>query len=45
VHFTFESNEALQKALTAEGTGAVMADIANYTNSTPVTQISEIVSG
>ena len=45
VHFNFESNEALQKALSAEGTGAVMADIANYTNATPVTQISEIVSG
>ena len=45
VHFTFGSNEDLQKALGAEGTGAVMADIPNYTNSTPVTQISEIVSG
>jgi uncharacterized protein (TIGR02118 family) len=44
VHFTFESNDALQKALSAEGTGAVMADIPNYTNATPVTQISEIVS-
>jgi len=45
VHFMFESNEALQEALSSEGTGAVMADVANYTNATPVTQISEIVSG
>ena len=45
VHFTFESNEAMQQALASEGTGAVMADVANYTNVTPVTQISEIVSG
>ena len=45
VHFSFESNEALQAALGAEGTGAVMADVANYTNATPVIQISEIVSG
>jgi uncharacterized protein (TIGR02118 family) len=45
VHFTFDSNEALQTALSSEGTGAVMADMANYTNATPVTQISEIVSG
>ena len=44
VHFNFESNEALQAALGAEGTGAVMADVANYTNATPVIQISEIVS-
>jgi uncharacterized protein (TIGR02118 family) len=45
VHFTFESNEAMQQAMAAEGTGAVLADVPNYTNATPVTQISEIVSG
>ena len=31
-------------ALAAEGTGEVMADVANYTNITPVTQTSEVVS-
>jgi uncharacterized protein (TIGR02118 family) len=43
VHFEFDSIEALQTALGAEATGAVMADVANYTNITPVTQTSEIV--
>ena len=43
VHFEFDSIEALQTALSAEATGAVMADVANYTNITPVTQTSEIV--
>jgi uncharacterized protein (TIGR02118 family) len=44
VHFRFESAEAVGAALSAEGTGAVIADIANYTNITPVMQTSEIVS-
>jgi uncharacterized protein (TIGR02118 family) len=44
VHFCFESADALQAALGAEGTGAVMADVANYTTITPVVQTSEIVS-
>lgn len=44
VHFTFESMEAMGAALGNEGTGAVMADIANYTTITPVTQTSEIVA-
>ena len=43
VHFRFESAEALQQAMAAEGTGAVMADVANYTTITPVLQQSEIV--
>ena len=43
VHFEFESPEALQAAMGAEGTGEVMADVANYTNITPVLQTSEIV--
>lgn len=43
VHFEFESQEAMGAALGAEGTGAVMADVANYTTIQPVTQISEIV--
>ena len=44
VHFEFESQEAMGAALGAEGTGEVMADVANYTTIQPVTQISEIVS-
>ena len=43
VHFKFESAEALQAALAAEGTGDVQADIANYTSITPVLQTSEMV--
>jgi uncharacterized protein (TIGR02118 family) len=44
VHFRFESLEALGAAMGAEGTGAVLADVANYTTITPVLQTSEIVS-
>ncbi len=43
VHFVFESNDAMNAALGHPGTGDVMADVANYTTITPVTQISEIV--
>jgi uncharacterized protein (TIGR02118 family) len=43
VHFEFVSVEAMKTALAAEGTGKVMADVANYTNITPVLQTSEIV--
>jgi uncharacterized protein (TIGR02118 family) len=43
VHFTFDSVEAMQAALGAEGTGEVMADVANYTTIQPVMQTSEIV--
>ena len=44
VHFTFDSMEALGAAMGAEGTGAVLADVANYTTITPVMQTSEIVA-
>jgi uncharacterized protein (TIGR02118 family) len=44
VHFKFESAEALAAAMGAEGTGDVLADIANYTSIAPVLQTSEIVS-
>ena len=44
VHFTFASMDALTTAMGSEGTGAVMADVANYTTITPVVQMSEIVS-
>ena len=43
VHFTFDSLEAMGAAMAAEGTGAVMADVANYTDIVPVMQTSEIV--
>jgi uncharacterized protein (TIGR02118 family) len=43
VHFTFESVEAIGAAMSGEGTGAIMADIANYTTIAPVLQTSEIV--
>jgi uncharacterized protein (TIGR02118 family) len=43
VHFLFESTEAMGAALAAEGTAAVMADVANYTTIAAITQTSEIV--
>jgi uncharacterized protein (TIGR02118 family) len=43
VHFKFESPEALRAAMGAEGTAAVLADVANYTAIAPVLQTSEIV--
>lgn len=43
VHFRFPSQDALTAAMQAEGTPAVMADVANYTTITPVLQTSEIV--
>ena len=43
VHFKFESLEALGAAMGAEGTGAILADVANYTTITPVLQTSEVV--
>ena len=43
VHFTFESTEALGAAMGSEGTGDVLADVANYTSIAPVLQTSEIV--
>ena len=43
VHLTFDSLDALQQAMAAEGTADVLADVANYTTITPVLQTSEIV--
>lgn len=43
VHFRFDSVEAMQAAMAAEATSEVMADMANYTNITPVLQTSEII--
>ncbi len=44
VHFTFDSMEDFQASMGSPETAAVMADVANYTNITPVMQISEIIS-
>ena len=43
VHITFDSMDAMQAALAAEGTAAIINDIANYTNIAPVQQVSELV--
>ena len=44
VHFTFASKEAMDEALALEGTGAIMADVKNYTSITPQMQVSEVVA-
>ena len=44
VHFKFASQDALAAAMGSEGTGAVLADVANYTTIPPVLQTSEIVA-
>ena len=43
VHFLFDSADAIGAAMSDEGTGAIMADVANYTNIASVLQTSEIV--
>lgn len=43
VHFRFESLEAMQAGMAQDTTGAVHADVANYTTITPVVQVAEIV--
>jgi uncharacterized protein (TIGR02118 family) len=43
VHFFFPSTDAIGAAMGAEGTGAIMADVANYTDIQPVMQTSEVV--
>ena len=44
VHCTFETMDDVNAAMGDPGTGAVIADVANYTNIAPVIQVSEIVS-
>ena len=44
VAFYFESMDAMQGAFGGPKVGDVMADVANYTNITPVMQVSEVVS-
>jgi uncharacterized protein (TIGR02118 family) len=43
VSFYFDSMESMQATLGDPRMGEVMADITNYTNSTPVSQISTVV--
>ncbi|MHB1582666.1 MAG: EthD family reductase [Acidimicrobiales bacterium] len=43
VHLFFPTLEAMQGAMTADGTAAVLADVANYTTISPVLQVSEVV--
>jgi uncharacterized protein (TIGR02118 family) len=43
VHFVFESQDDVNAAMGHEGTGAIMADVANYTTIQPVIQMCEIV--
>jgi uncharacterized protein (TIGR02118 family) len=43
VHLQFDSMDAMQAAMASEGTGEIMADVANYTTIAPVIQVSEIV--
>ena len=44
VHFFFESMDQFQSAMGNPGTADVMADVKNYTNITPVMQVSEVVN-
>jgi uncharacterized protein (TIGR02118 family) len=43
VHFVFESEADVAAAMGHEGTGAILADVANYTTIQPVIQTCEIV--
>ena len=45
VHFFFPSTDAIATAMGSEGTGAIMADGANYTDIQPVLQTSAIGEG
>ena len=44
VHVTFPSMDEFTAAMSSPLTSEVMADVANYTNITPVMQISDIIS-
>lgn len=43
LHLTFADRDAMNAALAAEGTAAVQADVAHYTDIVPVLQVSEVV--
>lgn len=44
VHMTFASMDVFNAAMRSPLTGDVMTEVANYTNITPVMQISEVVN-
>jgi uncharacterized protein (TIGR02118 family) len=44
VHFMFASADGMNAAMASEGTAEVLADVANYTDITPILQTSEIVA-
>jgi uncharacterized protein (TIGR02118 family) len=44
VHIYFDSMDAVGAAMGSPKTADIMADVANYTNITPVLQMSEVVS-
>jgi uncharacterized protein (TIGR02118 family) len=44
VHFTFASQDALNTAMGSAETGAIVADVANYTTITPMMVTSEVVA-
>jgi uncharacterized protein (TIGR02118 family) len=41
VHFKFDSLEAMQTAVSSPKMGEILGDVPNYTNATPVMQVSE----
>jgi uncharacterized protein (TIGR02118 family) len=43
VHLFFESMDTMNAAMASPETAKIMADVANYTNATPIMQVSEIV--
>jgi uncharacterized protein (TIGR02118 family) len=43
VHFFFESMDQVQAAMGSPDVASIMADVPNYTNATPVIQLSEVV--
>ena len=44
VHFTFDSLDAIKRAMAAEGTANVLSDVAKFTTIKPVLQTSEIIA-
>ena len=44
VHFYFDSMETFMSSMSSPRSGEALADVPNYTNITPTTQLSEIVA-
>lgn len=43
VHLMFDSMEQYESAMSSDKTSAIMGDVPNYTNTTPILQVSEVV--